>query len=805
MDIVSDRVTQPIWKPLSDGLTFFAARSSGARLRSVSEVITLILSLFPAALLAEISVPTSGFEQALVDLIDAIPSFLDVLWRFGVASLLLWLLVILVASVVRRRVEVLVDIAGSLLAAVGLSLLFSWQINGVWPSFSQAASGGSAGSVPLISLVSAIAVSSAASPHLSLPFRHFGRWAMLLGTLSVVLLSSSTPFGGALSFLLGIAAAAVVHLLLGSSMGGPNLLGVRVALEQLGLEVHDLVAAPRQRSGVFVADGVNPKVGKVHIKVYGRDARDTQLVSRLWRAIWYRGDARPAMTREQQVEHEGFVTMLAASRGIAVPQVLVAGVTDSGDALLAVAQRGRPLESGENGPLEQTWPIEKIWQLVRSLHCSDLAHGALDLDSFAQIGDEVLLTDLSTVTNTASRDQQLTDLAQTMVVTSLLVGIERAAIIASEQVDSDEVESLLAYLQPPALGRSLREDLKASGLGIEAVRSALAAVVGIEVPEVAQLRRVSLQSLVMLALLLLVAGALIVSLGEVSIAELVAALKSASVALALAALVVGQTPFFTQAVATRGACPRPIAYGPVALLQVSIGFMALAVPSTAGRLALDIRFFQRQGIPAASAVSIAAIDGFSGFLVQISLLLLTLIFGLGRVDLTWNLPTAGGSKDLTLFLIVAGVLAVLLALLAAALPAIRNRVLSRVLPMVAEAKQTLRSLRSLSNLLQIFGGNLGNQLLFALTLGICLRAFGESLNLATLLVVYVAAALFGGLMPVPGGIGVMEAALMTGLVAAGVDTTTAAGTALLFRLVTFYLPPIWGWVALRWLQRHSYL
>jgi uncharacterized protein (TIRG00374 family) len=537
----------------------------------------------------------------------------------------------------------------------------------------------------------------------------------------------------------------------------------------------------------------------VHIKVYGRDARDTQLLSRLWRAIWYRGATRPAMTREQQVEHEGFVTMLAASRGIAVPQVLVAGMTDSGDALLAVAQRGEPLEPGPNVA------IEKIWQIVRSLHQIDLVHGALDLDSFALVGQEFLLTDLSTVTSTASRDQQLTDLAQTMVVTAILVGIERATVIAAEQLDSQDVQDMLAYLQPPALSKSLREDLKSSGLGIEAVRSALAAVEGVEVPEIAQLRRVSVQSLVMLVLLLLVAGALIVTLGAVSIPDLVAALGSASVTVALAALLVGQTPFFTQAVATRGACPRPIAYGPVALLQLSIGFMALAVPSTAGRLALDIRFFQRQGIPAASAVSIAAIDGFSGFLVQISLLLLTLVFGLGRVDLTWKDPTAGGSDDLTLLLIVAAAVIVLLALVAAALPATRTRFLNRVRPMLSEAKQTFRSLRSLSNLLQIFGGNLGNQLLFALTLGICLRAFGGSLNLATLLVIYVAAALFGGLMPVPGGIGVMEAALMTGLIAAGIDTTTASATALLFRLVTFYLPPIWGWVALRWLQRHSYL
>ncbi|MSW99629.1 MAG: flippase-like domain-containing protein [Actinobacteria bacterium] len=544
---------------------------------------------------------------------------------------------------------------------------------------------------------------------------------------------------------------------------------------------------------------MSPSSGPVHIKVYGRDARDTQLVSRLWKAIWYRGDARPAMTREQQVEHEGFVTMLAASRGIAVPKVLVAGMTEAGDALLAVSQRGTPIERSQDAP------VESIWQLLRSLHRSDLAHGSLDLDSFALFGNEVLLTDLSTVSNSASRDQQLTDLAQAMVVTSLLVGIERATIIASEQLDSEEVVDLLAYIQLSALGRSLREDLKASGLGIEAVRSALAAVEGVEVPEIAQLRRVSVQSLVTVVLLLLVAGALIVTLGEVNLAELAAALRSASVAMALAAVVVGQTPFFTQAVATRGACPRPLAYGPVALLQMSIGFMALAVPSTAGRLALDIRFFQRQGIPAASAVSIAAIDGFSGFLVQISLLLITLVFGLGRVDLTWKTPDLGSSDDLTLLLIFAGVLLVIVAVLAAALPAIRNRVLRRVTPMLSEAKQTLRSLRSLSNLLQIFGGNLGNQLLFALTLGICLRAFGGSLNLATLLVVYVAAALFGGLMPVPGGIGVMEAALMTGLIAAGVDSTTAAGTALLFRLVTFYLPPIWGWVALRWLQRHSYL
>ncbi|MEX0768841.1 MAG: lysylphosphatidylglycerol synthase transmembrane domain-containing protein [Microthrixaceae bacterium] len=796
---MSEQGSQPIWKPLSSGLPFFAAVSSAKRVRSVSDLLILIVAVLPAILLAELSVPPSGFEQQLLNLVEAIPSFFDVIFRLGIACLVLWVITLLAASVVRLQAEVLVDIAVTLLVAISLAFFSSHQINGAWPSFSQAASGGSAGSVPLISLVCAVAVCRAVSPHLSLPFRRFGRWVVILATVSVVLMSTSTPFGGILSLLLGVAAASAAYLLLGSSTGGPNIDNVGTALTQLGLTVDDLVAAPRQSSGVFVVNGLSQSKGPVHIKVFGRDARDTQLVSRLWRAIWYKGDARPAMTREQQVEHEGFITLLASSFGIAVPQVLVAGVTDSGDALLAVARRGSPLQT-----VEQV-QAEDLWRLLRQMHENGLSHGGLDLDSFALMDNQVIIADLAMVSSTVSRDQELTDLAQVMVITSLLVGIERAAVVASEQLSAEDVHDMLAYLQLPALGRSLREDLQGSEISLESVRSALAAVVDIEVPQIAQLRRVSLQSLLMLLLLLLVAGALIVSLGEVSIPELIQTLQTASLGVALVAVVVGQAPFFTQAVATRGACPRPITYGPVALLQLSIGFMALAVPSTAGRLALDIRFFQRQGISAASAVSIAAIDSFTGFLVQVFLLLLTLVFGLGRVDLSWKTPTLGSSDDLTVLLFAAGLLLVLLVVLAAALPVIRNRILKRVRPILGEAKQTVRSLRSLSHLLQIFGGNLGNQLLFALTLGICLRAFDGSLNLATLLVIYVAAALFGGLMPVPGGIGVMEAALMTGLIAAGIDSTTAAATALLFRLATFYLPPIWGWIALRWLQKHSYL
>jgi uncharacterized protein (TIRG00374 family) len=95
--------------------------------------------------------------------------------------------------------------------------------------------------------------------------------------------------------------------------------------------------------------------------------------------------------------------------------------------------------------------------------------------------------------------------------------------------------------------------------------------------------------------------------------------------------------------------------------------------------------------------------------------------------------------------------------------------------------------------------------MLAMILGICLRAFGESASFAGLLLVNTMVALFAGFMPVPGGMGVSEAALTAGLVALGVPNTAAMSTAIAYRLVTFYLPPIWGSFATRWLKQHQYL
>jgi uncharacterized protein (TIRG00374 family) len=123
----------------------------------------------------------------------------------------------------------------------------------------------------------------------------------------------------------------------------------------------------------------------------------------------------------------------------------------------------------------------------------------------------------------------------------------------------------------------------------------------------------------------------------------------------------------------------------------------------------------------------------------------------------------------------------------------------------SSAATALRVLRSPSKVVMIFAGNLAAQLLQAVILGLCLRAFGHQATLAELILVNTLASLFAGFMPVPGGMGVAEAAYTAGLVALGVANAPAMSTAIAFRMVTYFIPPVWGAVAMRWLRQHAYL
>ena len=765
------------------------------RARRATDVLLVLLASLGIAGFVASAQPPSAFEQALIDLAQSLPSFLDVVWQVFAGLLLLWAVLLLLLSVARFRLDITRDLV---LASVGATLLatavddtfLSGRSTSIWEALLSTGPPTESVSVRLAAVVAATVV---ASPHITRPFRATSRWLVVTGAVSLVVLSATTPTGAVLGVLCGSVAAAVVHLLLGSAAGQPSLGEVADALAELNVATGPLSEAHRQTAGVFLVDTTDTDGGPMLVKVYGRDAWDSQLLAKAWRALWYRDTDALTLTRLQQAEHEAFVTLLAERAGVPVDHVVKAGRSASNDALIVLRDPGTPMPLLAGHPDRQPL-LEQVWDAVLGLQAAGIVHRDLAPGRFRLDGDTVRVSGFEGATVSPTGDQLHSDLAQLLVTSALLGGTDETLVVAADRLGPEGLASVIPYLQIAALGPNLRTEVRSADLDLDDLRAATA-----------KLRRVSRSSLLQAALLSAAAYILISSLSGIDFAEVWEQLQDATWGLLIIALFLGQTPRFSQAESTRGACPRPVAYGPLVLLQFSISFINLVLPSTAARVAVNIRFFQRQGIPPASAVSIGVIDSLGGFAVQVMILASVLLFGWGNVDL--QMPedsTIGHGNIITVLAAIAGVV-VLIVLVGLAFPSVRRRIAEKVKPWIHEVRETVGSLRSPTKVAQVLGGNLGAELLFALTLALVLSAFHSPVPLGTLLVINVCVSLFAGLMPVPGGIGVTEGALITGLSAAGVDQATAFAVTIVYRMITFYLPPIWGAACFHRLERAGML
>jgi len=242
-------------------------------------------------------------------------------------------------------------------------------------------------------------------------------------------------------------------------------------------------------------------------------------------------------------------------------------------------------------------------------------------------------------------------------------------------------------------------------------------------------------------------------------------------------------------------------FGPVYGMQLATGYMNVALPSNLARMAVNIRFFQRQGLSAPTAVASGAIDSFASTVMQGALLAALLLFSESSVAL--DLPFPSGGSETLLWVVVGIAVAAVVALIAVS--RVRRAITDRVRRWWPDVRNTLAALRASHKLALLLLGSIGTEVLFAVSLGFFAQAFGYDLTLAELLVINVSVALLGTIVPVPGNVGVAEFGLTVGLTSAGMSAEAAVAAVLLYRIATYYLPPIWGFVALRWLQRNRYL
>jgi glycosyltransferase 2 family protein len=102
-------------------------------------------------------------------------------------------------------------------------------------------------------------------------------------------------------------------------------------------------------------------------------------------------------------------------------------------------------------------------------------------------------------------------------------------------------------------------------------------------------------------------------------------------------------------------------------------------------------------------------------------------------------------------------------------------------------------------------GVLGVTFAYPLTLAVCLNGVSAEISTVAVIGVYLAAEIIGSASPTPGGLGVVEGALVAGLRLFDVPANQAVAAVLLFRLLTFWWPILPGLVAFRYLEKEGKL
>ncbi|MFC6236418.1 lysylphosphatidylglycerol synthase domain-containing protein [Longivirga aurantiaca] len=779
--------------------------------RRPTDVVLMVVTVVTLALL---SVPAPGpgtVDNAVTQLLDALPGLLGWFWETAYTLALGWalLLVVLAAFGRSRRRLLLVQLVAAILA-LGIATALAYAEGGTWSGVWDALTSQDTGRIyPAVRLSLVVAIVAVSSPHLARPYRRLGWLLVSFGAVAGVALEIDLLVGAIAGVVLGVAAASAVHVAFGSPGGRVPLELVVDELEDLGVHVRELEHAPTDRRGVVTATGTDDSGRRILVRIYGRDAFEGSLIASAWSRLLYK-DGAPATSvgRQTQVEHEAFLTLYAERAGVPVQPVLAAGTAWGKDALLVRRDDGRALPDLARDEVTDEM-LHGFWAALTSLHAAGVAHGQVRPHALVvrEDGTEAL-SDLASGTSSPDANDVVADNAQMLVCTATVTDVETAVRVAKAALPHDDLVGLMPFLQPAALDAETKTATKAAEWKMAELRAAVAEATGVEEPPLEKLQRVTIASVFMIVVLGFVAWSVISAVAGIGIDTLIAEFKGADWSWVLVAILIAPFIQVGQAIATLGASMARLRFMPVLGLQYAISFLGLAVPGSAAKIALTIRHLQLVGSNPTAAVAISVINTLGGLLVQVLVIVLTLLTGL--VVLTPSSPSSGSTSTVggalasvnwTLVLIVLVVLIVLAVLLYLAVPKVRRFVQDRA----ADSIDALKVLRSPTKLLLILFGSVLWNVIAAMALGASLRAFDQTATFAELILINTLVSLFAGLMPIPGNIGVSEAALTAGLTAVGIPQSAALSAAIVYRIATFYVPPLYGAVALKGMRKRGYL
>ena len=768
--------------------------------RRPTDVLRAIVGIIVFSIGALAALSYSKLDRAVHSVVTTLPDpVLSVFTWMNGAGLVAAAIVVWIVALSSRRPRFIGSLAVTSVAAWSLAWLAQKVINA--PASVDAAAKGLTDypQYPSIRLAFVAAVFFVASPEITRPSRRALMTILIVVAVSATARSEGYPAGIFGSIALAYVIAAIVHLVFGSPDGMPDPKEIENDLNADGYNVTDLEIAKVQTWGEKAFVG-RLDSSPSRIVVIGRDALDGQLLSKLGRFLWFKDSGSTiAITHRQQIEHHAYVLLLAERHGVRAPRVVTSG--DLGarrDAVLVTTiSEGTSLDTLSAEEFAQV-DLDDIWSQLKLLHDAGIAHGSLWSGAIRTTQDGCEFTDLSTANTNADDEGFEIDRVALLVTLAEKIGVENAVASADKALGKDGLVALLPYVQVTALSRSNRKSVDGLRKLCSDCRDLISKQTGVEAPKLVELRRVAPSSFLIAGFTILGVYLLI---GQFSDVNWSAMFTDANWWWVPWVIVFAQVPILGLSFSLLGSVSRPLPLRPVIMLEIGTKFTGLAGGGVT-TMALIVRFFQKQGMAPGVAVTSSLLNSVASGITQVLFLVVSFILGAHAFSFGSKASGGGiGGKILIVAAIVSAVCA-----FAFLLPSLRKRLGGFLAPQIRSARHNLKAVLSNPRKgLQMLGGNALSQVFYAMVLWAALHVYGHSLGLAELIVINSLASILGGIAPVPGGIGVIEAGLIGGFTAAGIPEQAAIAATFTARLFTAYLPPIWGWLSINWMRRREYV
>jgi glycosyltransferase 2 family protein len=777
------------------------------RIRRPTDAIRFLLSLATLILiliLAHIAKrTTSGLESDIVNGAERAPHILLDLANQASGFVVLAIPVIFAADrlIHRDGLRIAIGVLAAVMA-LGVSLLLDAWINAAgmhgiaaylaWPRHGGWFPGPAHVDItPVIAFITAVRLAGR-------PRWQGVTWTVIgLDAVAALAAGNITPLAVLTTYVIGRAVGHGTLYAAGTPNTRPPGKAVVVALRKVGLEP---LRAARISDGPedtrrYSVDVTTPIPRTIDVTVLDRDQQTAGMLYRLWRRVRLRGATprRTLRSLRRSLEQEALMAYATGDAGVSTPRLLATSEVGSEAALLAYEHvPGRSLAELADDELSDEL-LAEIWQQVKLLQAKRLAHRRL-VDESLLIDDAgtVYLIDLRAGEIAANDIVLRIDLAQLLTDLALRVGPERAVRAAAQVLGPNALAGALPLLQKVALARTTRIALLRERKLLSRIREQIE-ITGPQV-EVAPVRidRFRLRTLVTI-----IAGAigtylLLSQLSNVNLHQLISSADWRWLAVGTAA---SAASYVAAAFMLIGFVPERLPFVRTVLVQLAGSFVKLVAPAAVSGVAVNTRYLQRSGVPTTQAAASVGASQLTGFTLHIALLLV-----FGYVSGSHSAPSLPPSRIIIIVLLTAAVLATVVA----AVGPLRRLVVSRTRTLFSGVvPRLLDVLQSPKKLATGVGGALLLTATFVACLDASIQAFGGSLPVTTVAVVFLTGNALGSAAPTPGGLGAVEGALTIGLTLAGMPAGTATSAVLLFRLQTFWLPVLPGWASFSFLQRNE--